>query len=68
MILIEADPSLDWCQSQLLGFKKLEERYRGKKMAKEGEEIDIGEYVQAELEYEATGVRPAKKKIFRQGN
>jgi len=46
-------------------FKKLEERYRGKKMAKEGEEIDIGEYVQAELEYEATGVRPAKKKIFR---
>jgi len=42
-------------------FKKLEERYRGKKKARQGEEIDIGEYVQAELEYEATGIRPDKK-------
>jgi len=45
-------------------FKRLEERYRGKKMAKEGEEINIKEYVQAELEYEATGVKSTKK-IFR---
>ncbi|MFQ5835638.1 MAG: hypothetical protein ACE5HR_06925 [bacterium] len=45
-------------------FKRLEERYRGKKRAKQGEEINIGEYVQAELEYEATGVRP-NKKMFR---
>lgn len=45
-------------------FKRLKERYQGKKKAKQGEEISIGEYVQAELEYEATGVRP-NKKIFR---
>ena len=45
-------------------FKRLEERYRGKKKARAGEEINIGEYVQAELEYEATGVRP-NKKMFR---
>lgn len=45
-------------------FKRLEERYRGKKKARTGEEINIGEYVQAELEYEATGVRP-NKKMFR---
>jgi len=45
-------------------FKRLEERYRGKKRAKQGEEINIGEYVQAELEYEATGVKP-NKKMFR---
>jgi len=45
-------------------FKRLKERYRGKKRAKQGEEINIGEYVQAELEYEATGVRP-NKKMFR---
>jgi nitric oxide reductase activation protein len=42
-------------------FRKLEERYRGKKRARQGEEIDIREYVQAELEYEATGIRPDKK-------
>lgn len=45
-------------------FKRLEERYRGKRKARTGEEINIGEYVQAELEYEATGVRP-NKKMFR---
>jgi len=45
-------------------FKRLKERYQGKKRAKQGEEINIGEYVQAELEYEATGVRP-NKKMFR---
>lgn len=45
-------------------FKRLEERYRGKKKARAGEEINIGEYVQAELEYEATGVKP-NKKMFR---
>jgi nitric oxide reductase activation protein len=45
-------------------FRRLEERYKGKKRAKQGEEINIGEYVQAELEYEATGVRP-NKKMFR---
>jgi len=45
-------------------FRRLEERYRGKKRAKQGEEINIGEYVQAELEYEATGVKP-NKKMFR---
>ena len=42
-------------------FRKLEERYRGKRKAKQGEEMDIREYVQAELEYEATGIRPDKK-------
>ncbi|NQS89015.1 hypothetical protein HQ584_04415 [Patescibacteria group bacterium] len=42
-------------------FKRLEQRYRGKKMAREGEEINIREYVQAQLEYEATGIRPDKK-------
>ncbi len=45
-------------------FKRLEERYRGKKKARRGEEINIREYIQVELEHEATGVRPAKK-IFR---
>ncbi|MBA7695411.1 hypothetical protein ES703_104037 [subsurface metagenome] len=48
-------------------FKRLEERYRGKKKARRGEEINIREYIQVELEHEATGVRPAKK-IFRKRN
>ncbi|MCD6317486.1 hypothetical protein J7M02_00270 [Candidatus Aerophobetes bacterium] len=45
-------------------FKRLEQRYRGKKTAREGEEINIREYVQAELEYEATGIR-SNRKMFR---
>ncbi len=45
-------------------FRRLEQRYRGKKMARQGEEINIREYVQVELEYEATGIRPDKK-MFR---
>ena len=45
-------------------FKRLEQRYQGKKMARQGEEISIREYVQAELEYEATGIR-SNRKMFK---